>query len=63
MLNDTQNLVTFPYIGRIVPEIGNENIRERFVYSYRLIYKIEEIEILIVAVIPSPDGEGFGASR
>ena len=27
-----------PQIGRIVPEVGTENIRERFVYSYRLIY-------------------------
>jgi toxin ParE1/3/4 len=51
ILNSTQNLGAFPYIGRMVPEISNENIRERFVYSYRLIYKIEEIEILIVAVI------------
>jgi len=40
-----------PYIGRIVPEIGNKQVRERFVYSYRLIYKIGEGEILIVAII------------
>ena len=32
-------------------EIGNERIRERFVYSYRLVYRIEEKRILIVAVI------------
>jgi toxin ParE1/3/4 len=51
ILSSTQNLETFPYIGRMVPEISNENIRERFVYSYRLIYKIEKIEILVVAVI------------
>lgn len=38
-------------IGRVVPEIGDQNIRERFVYSYRLIYKIEDTQILIVAVI------------
>lgn len=41
----------FPLIGRIVPEIGNENIRERFVYSYRLIYQITSEEIVIVAVM------------
>lgn len=40
-----------PYIGRIVPEIGSKQIRERFVYSYRLIYKMSENEILIVAII------------
>jgi toxin ParE1/3/4 len=40
-----------PLIGRIVPEIGNENIRERFIYSYRLVYKIQQDEITIAAVI------------
>ena len=38
-------------IGRIVPEIGYQNIRERFVYSYRLVYKIEDTQVLIVAII------------
>ncbi len=36
-------------IGRIVPEIGK--IRERFVYSYRLVYKIDDEQVLIVAII------------
>lgn len=30
----------FPKIGRIVPEIGEVNIREVIFYSYRLIYEI-----------------------
>lgn len=35
-------------IGRVVPEIEDSNIREIFVYSYRLIYEIgpEGIEVL-----------------
>ncbi len=44
-------LASYPLIGRIVPEIGLAEIRERFVYSYRLIYQIEGNNILIVAVI------------
>jgi site-specific recombinase XerD len=41
-LRDTaRNLNTFPDAGRIVPELGDETIRERFVYSYRLIYRIQ----------------------
>ncbi len=40
-----------PLIGRIVPEIGDENIRERFLYSYRLVYRIQESDITMVAVI------------
>lgn len=41
----------FPKIGRVVPEAGEPNLRERFVYSYRLIYRLQPGRILIVAVI------------
>ena len=51
ILEISRNIQDFPLIGRVVPEIGNERIRERFVYSYRLVYRIEEKRILIVAVI------------
>lgn len=40
-----------PLIGRVVPEVGDDSIRERFVYSYRLICRIKPGRILIVAVI------------
>lgn len=45
------DIPTHPLLGRVVPEIGDHNIRERFVYSYRLVYKIEENRILIVSII------------
>jgi len=38
-------------MGRVVPEMGDESIRERFIYSYRLVYRIEPERILVVAVI------------
>ena len=41
----------FPLAGRIVPELADELVRERMVYSYRVIYKMREDRILIVAVI------------
>jgi addiction module RelE/StbE family toxin len=47
----SRGLALQPSIGRIVPEIGVAKFRERFIYSYRLIYQIEGNEILIVAVI------------
>lgn len=40
-----------PFLGRMVPEIGSKNIRERFVYSYRLVYEIKRNVINIVAII------------
>jgi toxin ParE1/3/4 len=46
-----ESIPEFPEIGRIVPELGTSEIRERFVYSYRLIYRLEPTRIVITAVI------------
>lgn len=37
--------------GRQVPEIEDDIYRELFIYSYRLIYRIKEQQVLIIAVI------------
>ncbi len=37
--------------GRIVPELGDSQIREIFVRRYRLIYKIEGTKIYVVRFI------------
>lgn len=47
----SRSIREFPLIGRIVPEIGNDRIRERLLYSYRLVYRIEPQRVLVVAVI------------
>ncbi|WP_369414905.1 type II toxin-antitoxin system RelE/ParE family toxin [Mangrovivirga halotolerans] len=47
----TKSLKEFPKSGRIVPEIGNEDIRELIEGNYRIIYRIknsERIDILTV---------------
>lgn len=46
-----ETILEFPEMGRIVPEIDSVIIRERFVYSFRLIYRIEDNRILMAAVI------------
>jgi toxin ParE1/3/4 len=38
-------------MGRVVPEIGDPNIRELIVYSYRLVYQISPQRIEILAII------------
>ena len=40
-----------PRLGRIVPELNQESIRESFVYNYRIIYEIRDRTIEILAVI------------
>jgi len=47
----SRNLSGAPLIGRIVPELGDDQTRERFVYSYRLIYRVRDNEVLVVAII------------
>ncbi len=51
ILGAARNLEDFPNAGRIVPELDDETIRECFVYSYRLIYRIQDQDVLIVAVV------------
>lgn len=51
LLVTARSLRQFPRIGPMVPELADPTIRERSVYSYRLIYRVLDAEILIIAVI------------
>jgi plasmid stabilization system protein ParE len=51
IVDTTRSLSRFPFSGRVVPEFGEENIREKLVYSYRIIYRIQDETITIAAVI------------
>ena len=51
ILETAHQVREFPFLGRMVPELAQETIRERFVYSYRLIYRIRNDTITIAAVI------------
>ncbi len=43
-------LETHPRIGRVVPEHGDENLRELIEGNYRIIYELANSEIQILAV-------------
>ncbi len=51
IIDFSRSVARFPKMGRMVPEFKDKKIRERLVYSYRLVYKIERSQILIIAVI------------
>lgn len=51
IVNQTKMLARFPRAGRKVPEFDNENIREVFAYSYRIIYELQASKVIIAAVI------------
>ena len=43
-------LAQFPESGRVVPEVGREEIREVFHGEYRIIYKVEARRVAILTV-------------
>jgi len=51
IVEKSEMLNNFPKMGRIVPEIGNENIRELIMYSYRLIYEVTATGVEVLALI------------
>jgi len=51
IVSTAENIPLNPAMGRMVPEIADNNIRELFVYSYRLIYRIESERVVVAAVI------------
>lgn len=40
-----------PLAGRVVPELGDAQVRERFLYSYRVIYEVRDERIEVLAVL------------
>jgi plasmid stabilization system protein ParE len=46
-----ESLPAQPKLGRVVPELDRPAVRERFVYSYRLIHEITDNAIHVLAVI------------
>ena len=46
-----ESLQELPERGRIVPELRDASIRECFIYSYRLIYKVDSVAVLVLAVV------------
>jgi addiction module RelE/StbE family toxin len=51
IIKQADKLSSFPKIGRIIPEISNELFRETFLYSYRIIYFIDNNNIKIIGII------------
>ncbi len=51
ILDASHSLNKFSERGRIVPELGNHNIRELLVREYRLIYSIEKFRVIILGLI------------
>jgi toxin ParE1/3/4 len=51
ILEITRKFSQFPLAGRMVPELNDENIREWFAYSYRIIYRIDQNAVTVAAIV------------
>lgn len=50
IFDSVDRLIDFPQSGRVVPEIKRNDIREIVQGSYRVVYKIQETQILVLLV-------------
>ena len=51
LVDCAQRVGALPRSGRVVPEIGDPNIREVRLRTYRIIYRIEARRVLVLTVI------------
>jgi plasmid stabilization system protein ParE len=52
IINAVEKLSILPSIGRKVPEVDDDNIREIIFYNYRIVYRKEsDNELLILGII------------
>jgi len=51
--DQVKNLIDFPRIGRVVPELNNKDIRELIIQEYRVIYQIFKTNLVILAIFHS----------
>jgi plasmid stabilization system protein ParE len=51
IVRKTEMLEQFPYLGGVVPEYKDESLREILEYPYRIMYRVLEDRVQIVAVI------------
>lgn len=47
----TRRLKEFPESGRMIPEADNKSLREIIVQGYRVMYRLETDQVLILAVL------------
>ncbi len=63
LVETAESIPEYPELGRVVPEIGDPSIRERLIYRYRVVYRLDEHRVLIAAVIHGRQDFGAFATR
>jgi plasmid stabilization system protein ParE len=50
LLEAGDNLSIFPERGRTVPEVGRNDVREVFYGAYRIVYRVDPTEVVVLTV-------------
>jgi addiction module RelE/StbE family toxin len=50
IVDQVERIPDFPQLGRVVPDIQDEQVRERTYQNYRLIYRVKNDSIEIVRI-------------
>ena len=50
LFNATTRLEAFPRSGRVVPELGRDDLRELLVGDYRIVYRLESEAAVLLTV-------------
>ena len=58
-----RTLRQFPLSGRMVPELGDETVREKLVYGYRMVYRVGPGVVTIAAVVHARQSFDTGVGR
>lgn len=53
LYNSVDQLIKHPKLGRQVPEVEHESLRELIVENYRVVYQLREARIEIITVLHS----------
>ncbi len=53
LFDATQRLETFPQSGRIVPEVGRDDVREIILGEYRIVYLLSGETVVLATVFRS----------
>lgn len=56
LMKEAETVMDQPYLGRVVPELGREDIRELIHGNYRIVYRILEGELHILTVFEGHRG-------
>lgn len=51
ILGKADTLADFPYLGRTIPEINEDSLREISAYTWRILYHLRQGRIFILAVV------------